>query len=260
MFSFSKKNKDLYKKNKSVDIVYDYEDVSDIMLYFKQETGITFEQQANILKNKLTLFCKTNKIHSFTELLNSIEQDTKLKQSLINLLTTNETYFYREFAQIRTAVEYIKKKAGNAPINILCAPCATGEEPYSIAIALFEAGIKTGFNIIGIDINSQALQKAKEAIYTKRHIDKLDESLLQKYFYLQDKKYILSEKIKRTVSFLQKNIFKPEFTALGKFDCIFSRNMLIYFDKETKLKAKNILQSMRKDQDIDIFFGHADLF
>ena len=260
MFSFFKKKKETDKEEKNINIICDYEDVSDIMHYFKQETGITFEQQKNILKNKLTLFCKTNKIYSFRELLNSLKKDDEIKQKLVNLLTTNETYFYREFSQIQELVKNVQKRESKTPITILCAPCATGEEPYSIAIALLEADVGVEFSITGIDINSQALQKAREASYIKRHIGNLDESLLQKYFYLQDEKYILNEKVKRRVSLLQKNIFEPEFTALGKFDYVFSRNMLIYFDKETKLKAKSILESMQKEPSVGVLFGHADLF
>ena len=260
MFNFLWKKKQEKPEEEVPNIVYEYEDVSEVMHYFEKETGITFEQQKNILKNKLTLFCKTNKIYSFKELLNSLKKDDDIKQKLINVLTTNETYFYREFSQIQAIVEHVKKRVSSTPISILCAPCATGEEPYSIAIALFEANVKIEFSITGIDINSQALLKAKEANYTKRHIGNLDERLVQRYFNFQDEKYILNDKVKQRVNFLQKNIFKPEFTALGKFDYIVSRNMLIYFDKETKFKAKSILESMQKEPSVGVFFGHADLF
>jgi len=227
VFSFLWKKKQEKPEEEEVpNIVYEYEDVSEVMHYFEKETGITFEQQKNILKNKLTLFCKTNKIYSFKELLNSLKKDDDIKQKLINVLTTNETYFYREFSQIQAIVEHVKKRVSSTPISILCAPCATGEEPYSIAIAL----------------------------------GNLDEKLVRKYFDVRNKKYILNERVKQRVSFLQKNIFKSEFTALGKFDYVFSRNMLIYFDKETKLKAKSILESMQKDPNVGVFFGHADLF
>ncbi len=260
MFSFFKKKKQSESEEEVQNIICDYEDVSEVMEYFEKETGITFEQQKNILKSKLTLFCKTNKIDSFRSLLNSAKSDAKMRQELINLLTTNETYFYREFSQIRAVVEHVQKRASSAPIKILCAPCATGEEPYSIAIALLEAGVAVEFSITGIDINSEALQKAKDARYSKRHIGSLDETLVQKYFEFQDEQYVLSEKVKARVSFEQKNVFEPDFTALGKFDYVFSRNMLIYFDKETKLKVKSILESMQKDPSVGVFFGHADLF
>ncbi len=260
MFSFFKKKKQSEEVEETLDVVCDYEDVSKVMRYFEKETGITFEQQQNILKNKLTLFCKNNKIYSFTALLNLVKSDAEIKQKLINLLTTNETYFYREFSQIKALTEHIQKRASSTPLSILCAPCATGEEPYSIAIALLEAKAGVEFSITGIDINSQALQKAKEASYIKRHLGALDENLVQRYFHLQDGKYMLSEKVKERVSFKKKNIFESEFTALGKFDYVFSRNMLIYFDKETKLKAKTILESMLKEPSVGVFFGHADLF
>ena len=259
MFSFFKKKQQVQVEEVQ-NRVHDYEDVTELMHYFEQETGITFEQQKNILKSKLTLFCKTNKIDSFTGLLNSVKSDGELKQELINLLTTNETYFYREFTQIQEVVEHVQHRASSTPIKILCAPCATGEEPYSIAIALLEAGVSVEFSITGIDINSEALQKAKDARYSKRHMGSLDETLVQRYFGLEDEQYVLSEKVKSRVSFEQKNVFEPDFTALGKFDYVFSRNMLIYFDKETKLKVKSILESMQKDPSVGVFFGHADLF
>ena len=72
--------------------------------------------------------------------------------------------------------------------------------------------------------------------------------------------YKLKDTIKSHVTFKLVNIFEQSFKGLGKFDYIFSRNMLIYFDKETKLKAKCILESMRKDNSQDIFFGHDDIF
>jgi len=260
VFSFFKKKKREEPEEEVQNIVYDCEDVSELMQYFEKETGITFEQQKNILKSKLTLFCKSYRIDSFSTLLERVKNDAQMKQKLINLLTTNETYFYREFSQILAVVEHIKKRTSRAPISILCAPCATGEEPYSIAIALFEANVEVEFSIVGIDINSQALEKAREASYIKRHMGSLDTSLVQRYFHLHDEKYILSEKVKKRVRLEKKNIFESDFAALGKFDYVFSRNMLIYFDKETKLRARSILESMRKDSSVGVFFGHADLF
>ena len=260
MFSFFKKKKQEASQEEVQNIVYEYEDVSEVMHYFEKETGITFEKQKNILKNKLILFCKTHKIYSFRELLNLLKQDDAIKQELINLLTTNETYFYREFSQIEELVKNVQKRENKTPIRILCAPCATGEESYSIAIALLEADVGVKFSIIGIDINSEALQKARQASYTQRHMGNLDKALVQKYFSFQNGKYKLQKKVKNHVIFEKKNIFEKEFIALGKFDYVFSRNMLIYFDKETKFKAKSILESMQIDPKVGVFFGHADLF
>ena len=116
------------------------------------------------------------------------------------------------------------------------------------------------FHITGIDINSRAIEKAKIASYRERNVKNLLGDVLYKYFDKNEERYDLKERVKNLVEFKVMNIFEPEFTMLGKFDYIFSRNMLIYFDLPTKQKAKKILESMRKDDTKEIFFGHADLF
>ena len=259
MFNFFKKKEQQIESTKSELIQEDFNDIKPIAKYFHNETGITFDKQISILKNKVTSFCKQRKIHSFKKLFEDIKSNKQLKQELIDYLTTNETYFYREFTQIKELVELVKKQ--NKSVKILCAPSATGEEPYSIAIALLEAGIASyNINIIGIDINQEALTKAKTAIYSERNIRNLSPDILHNYFIKKDDKYALKEDIKSLVRFKLANIFDESFKDLGKFDFIFSRNMLIYFDKQTKQKAKIILESMRKDEEYDVFFGHADLF
>ena len=105
------------------------------------------------------------------------------------------------------------------------------------------------FKILGIDINALALLDAKIAVYKVRNIRNLSESILHKYFVEDEKHYILKPIIKSQVTYKLANLFDPSFKSLGKFDFIFSRNMLIYFDKETKIKAKEILESMRKNDE-----------
>lgn len=237
----------------------DYNNVEIIAAYFKDETGVTFDKQESILKNKVTTFCKQREINSFKELLEKIRYDKALKQELIDSLTTNETFFYREFKQIEDLVKLVKETKGE--VDILCAPSATGEEPYSIAVALLEAGIPpSSFHIMGIDINSEAINRAKEGIYKERNVRNLSTQIIDRYFTKQDNLFAIKNSVKSLVTFRVINLFDPSFATIGKFDFIFSRNMLIYFDKETKLKAKSILESLRKNQNQEIFFGHADLF
>ncbi len=260
MFSFFRKKVQKEEENTRVVFQEDFNDITPVADYFYKETGITFEQQMSILKSKVSSFCRQRKISSFDELLQKIRVDTVLKQELIDTLTTNETFFYREIKQIQELVKLVKEKNSNN-IKILCAPCATGEEPYSIAIAFLEAGVSpSSFHILGIDINAEAIEKAKQAVYKERNIRNLSPEILHKYFKIDNQRYILQANVKSLVSFEVANIFEDSFKNLGKFDFVFSRNMLIYFDKETKQKAKNILESMRKDDEHGVFFGHADLF
>lgn len=258
MFSFFKK-KEPSQNEYSSHPVEDFSDVSNVALYFKNETGVTFDKQESILKNKVTTFCRQRKINSFRILLQKIGIDRDLKQELIDALTTNETFFYREFKQIEDLVNLVKN--ANKKVDILCAPSATGEEPYGIAIALLEAGISpTDFCITGIDINADAISRAKVGEYKERNVRNLSASIVDRYFIKKENIYAIKESIKSQVNFKIVNIFDPSFSSIGKFDFIFSRNMLIYFDKETKLKAKKILESLRKNHAQEIFFGHADLF
>jgi chemotaxis protein methyltransferase CheR len=261
MFSLFKKRKNSEElENKYIEKEPEnFEDVSNIATFFKAETGVDFDSQMGVLKSKVTSFCRHRDIANFDNCLSKVKSDAVLKQELIDYLTTNETYFYREFKQIESLVNHVKNDA--AKVDILCAPCATGEEPYSIAIALLEAGIsKEKFNIIGIDINLDAIKRANDATYGDRNVKNLSPEQIERYFIHNGAKYILKDSIKSLVTLKRVNIFESEFKALGKFDYIFSRNMLIYFDKETKIRAKKIFESMLKDDQKEIYFGHADLF
>jgi chemotaxis protein methyltransferase CheR len=254
---FTKKTSDNVEER--IVVAEDFVDVIPIAQYFKNETGVTFDKQISILKSKVTTFCRLRDINSFINLLDLVKHDKNVKQQLIDYLTTNETFFYREFKQIEELVRLVIHS--DKKVDILCAPSATGEEPYSIVIALLEAGVNPeNIHITGIDINSDALDKANKAIYKERNVRNLSPDIINKYFIKSAENYILKDRVKTHVTFKLTNLFDSSFKDIGKFDFIFSRNMLIYFDKETKLKAKEILESMRKKGNQEIFFGHADLF
>ncbi len=237
--------------------VEDYSDPRKLMEMFRNETGITFEKQRSVVTKKLTSFCKLRKIPSFDVCAERLETDGPLRQELINYLTTNESYFYREFSQIEALVS--EARAMRQYVTILCAPSATGEEPYSIAIALLEAGV-TAFEILGIDINTEALARAREARYSSRSIRNIPPALQTRYFRKAGDRWQLEERVRGHVRFEAVNLFDPAFKALGTFDFVLSRNMLIYFDADTKNAARQILESMRKNPEKPVFYGHADLF
>jgi chemotaxis protein methyltransferase CheR len=259
MFEWLFQKKAPKEEQSSIQVREDFSNIQSLADYFKTLSGVTFDKQLSILNSKAKTFCRNHDISSYEILLQKIQTDTSLRQELINRLTTNETFFYREFAQIAQLVSLIKQE--RQKVRILCAPCATGEESYSIAIALLEAGVQSSeFEIVGIDINSYAIERAKEALYRERNLKNLSHELRIRYFDQNEEMYQLHQNIKNLVSFQVCNIFDAEFQNLGKFDYIFSRNMLIYFDTATKKQAIKILEAMRKDPNKAIFFGHADLF
>lgn len=268
MFSFFKSKKESSEEEvlNTRPPAEDFQNVEPLASYFQQLTGITFSKQKGILQSKLRVFCKNQGIYSFSECHLRVQREPFLKQALVNHLTTNESYFYRENRQLQEfSAQVLQHQQNNAvvrhKIDILCAPSATGEEAYSIVIALLESGLKNHeIRVLGIDINDDAVAHAKNGLYAERSISQLPAELTQRYFQKVGEKYQLAPEIQSAVHFQVINIFSPQFLGLGKFDYVFSRNMLIYFDAPTKLKAKTLLESCLKNPERKVFFGHADLF
>jgi len=257
MFYFFKKKPKPKQEKKQIP-QENFSDIEELITHFKNKTGIDFSNKKDIVKNKLIIFCRKKELYSFVELLQKTKQNFSLKQELIDYLTVNETYFFRETPQIEEMIKQAKKLEYKA--EILCAPSSSGDEPYSIVIMFLEAGfLPKDFHIVGIDISESIIEKAKNAIYNERSLHRVNQEIKDKYFYKKGDKYFLKEIVKEKVTFRCVNIFDETLGNLRKFDFIFSRNMMIYFDKETKIKAKNILQKLLKRPQDSIYFGHADM-
>lgn len=230
--------------------------LSDILHYVKRDIGVDLFPKKGIIETRLRIFCEDRKINSFKKLHEEVQYQGELKQDLINLLTVNETYFYRELTQLKEAIDFAKNRIS---VDILCAPCATGEEVYTLSMMLSEEdSFNNRFHIKGIDINSEAINKAKSGIYNARSLHKLSDDLQVKYFHPYEDKFQIRRKHFTNVDFSVVNIFDNSFVAYGKFDILFSRNMLIYFDEEYRLKAMQRFSELLKP-DGRIYLGHADI-
>lgn len=176
---------------------------------------------------------------------------------VINLLTVNETYFFRESRQIYFLADEIA--SNKRSYRVLCAPGSTGEEPYTIAIALLEKNIPAHLiEIVSLDINSDVKLAAERGCYNERSLHKMSLPLRDKYFTSKNGEFCVNSDVKKMVKFQTMNIFDELLFTLGKFDVIFSRNMLIYFEEPVVEKAIKRLARMAKDRDTMFFFGHAD--
>jgi chemotaxis protein methyltransferase CheR len=242
---------------KATQKVESFLDPSEVLEKFTAITGIHFKKKESITTSKLIHFCRNYQIYSFEELYSRIQTDRTILEALINVLTVNETYFFRESRQIYFLVDKVAR--GSDKVRILCAPGSTGEEPYSIAIALLEGGIPAQrIEIISLDINSDVIVLAREGRYTARSLHKTSVSLQEKYFIKEEDRFTISDEIKRLVTFYTLNIFDDHLFELGKFDTIFSRNMLIYFDESTVMRAVERLGRLARTKESYFFFGHAD--
>ncbi len=161
-------------------------------------------------------------------LKNNIEEQIKLKDTL----TINVSKFFRNLEVFEIIKDEIIPKI-KEPVRCWSAGCSTGEEPYTIAIILKELG-KEG-RIIGTDIDTDALKKAREGVYTIFSMDEIPYQYIKKYFDEKDGKYIIKDFIKNYVTFLELD-FKDIEKFTMKFDIILCRNVLIYLTKEFQEK------------------------
>lgn len=176
-------------------------------------------------------------------------------EHLINAFTVNETYFYREDHQLECLSKDLLRertlvKPPGETIRIWSAPCSTGEEPYSIAIWLLENwALADTYNIeiVGSDIDTRVLEAAAEGVFGKRALMRLSPELVSRYFdRLDDDRWHILEDLRLSVRFSRVNLMQARETRIeGKFDVIFCRNVLIYFDDESRrIAAENLYDSL----------------
>ncbi len=167
--------------------------------------------------------------------------------NLIDELTTNETFFFREYSQLRALIDEIfeelqldREKRGGRPINVWSAGCSSGEEPYSIAMLAREAGLKPGVDvrIYASDISRRMLRKARKGIYREASFRETDPHLREKYFIEKDRLWQISDDLKRDVDFIHLNLLdKSKIALLRTMDVILCRNVIIYFNIDTKCEV-----------------------
>ncbi len=238
--------------------------------YLNNEIGIYVDDDKmyTLYKRKILKLLKEKGYSDFENFFKDLvlKRSSILKQDLINVFMVNETYFFREKYQFDTLINYVlpeldAKRNKNEVINILCAPVSSGEELYSITVMLMEEEKlirKRDFMLLGIDIDSDAIKKAKEGIFSARSVHKLPQELVEKYFIKTENKYKVKDFLKKAVNFKIVNIMdKYEMKKLGMFDVIFSRNMLIYFDEKSKREVLSTFYNILKNEGY-LFLGHAE--
>ena len=173
-----------------------------------------------------------------------------------------ETWFFRDKEPFDALVRFSCRWAGKNPgriLRLLSIPCSTGEEPYSMAISLLEAGWPLErFSIDAADVSKRALAHAKRGLYTRHAFREEQVEIKQKYFQEQERGFLLAEDIRKNIRFFQENIVSPTFLKGNRiYDVIFCRNLLIYLTKEASERAILTLEGLLKDDGI-LFVGHAE--
>jgi chemotaxis protein methyltransferase WspC len=190
-----------------------------------------------------------------------LQQNPTELQSLIETVVIPETWFFRDRIPFQFLTQHIQQaiKHRKSPLRILTVPCSTGEEPYSIAMALLNAGVSSQqFQIDALDISEQNIQQAKAGIYSRFSFRNGEASIQQQFFMQQgdDDRFAIHDRIKQTVHFQSGNILTIKLPKQN-YDVIFCRNLLIYFDHPTRQKVLKLCQKMLTPQGI-LFVGHAE--
>jgi chemotaxis protein methyltransferase CheR len=190
-------------------------------------------------------------------------------RNLLNLVTVTETCFFRDASQFRLLREYIiptlmaeRTVRGNEKkIRIWSAGCSSGEEAYSIAITLDEMGLfhdtDWSFEIIGTDLNTKALEKARRGVYSARAVRNVEGVLLDDHFASNRQQFALSEAIKKRVKFEFGNLTQTPMPSTGPQDVIFCKNVTIYFRAEmTRKLIAGLHDTLAPDG--FLLLGHAE--
>ncbi|GAA0828739.1 MAG: chemotaxis protein CheR [Cupriavidus sp.] len=178
-----------------------------------------------------------------------------------NALTTNLTSFFREAHHFPLLAEHAKKVG--RPYSVWCAAASTGEEPYSIAITLAEALGERAATVLATDIDTQVLAKARAGVYSAEQVSRLSQERLKRFFLKGTGARAGSVKVKpelaATISFETLNLLAPDWGIREKFDAIFCRNVMIYFDKPTQGRILERFAPLLKPNGL-LFAGHSENF
>jgi chemotaxis protein methyltransferase CheR len=235
----------------------DYEYLRKLL---KDHSGLDLSADKQyLIESRLLPLSRKCGVPSIGELVQKMKGGSStITAQVVEAMTTNETFFFRDkvpFEHFRDTImpEVLKARAGRKSVRIWCAAGSTGQEPYSLAMSLKEMGATLAgwrVEIIATDLSTEVLEKSKAGVYSQFEVQRgLPIQLLVKYFKQNGELWQISPELRAMVQHRQLNLLH-DFSQLGTFDVIFCRNVLIYFDQETKI---NIFGRLAKAMESDGF-------
>lgn len=237
----------------------------EFVQYMHKNFGIDLSKKKQLIEGRLSNLIERKGMKSFSEYMLSIKKNsTEEVSTLINKLTTNYTYFYREDNHFKYLQEVIlpfeEKNNKLKAINIWSAGCSSGEEPYTIAMVVDDyfkyKKQEWKIQITATDISLNVLSKAEEASYVEDSLKLLPDSYKKRYFTKENDKYKINQDIKKQVTFKTFNLM-DNIQSRNKYDVIFCRNVMIYFNQDTKINLVNRFYEATK-MDGHLMIGHAE--
>lgn len=235
-------------------------------------SGIYFDDNAKyLLEKRLARRLSVLQLRSYREYYQFLKFNRSRElelEEIMDILTTNETYFFRESYQLQAFSSEIipelcrRKEAAGHPrrLRIWSAGCSTGEEPYTIAMLLLEQPCLQGWQleIIGTDISQRVLRQARRGVYGQSAFRVTDNYYRLKYFEPVDGGWRIADTVRQLVAISHLNLLdRTRMAVLGSFDLIFCRNVIIYFDQSAKKQVITSFHSMLQDSGF-LLLGHSE--
>jgi chemotaxis protein methyltransferase CheR len=219
----------------------DFEFVAQLL---RKRAGIVLTgDKMYLLESRLAPLARKEGLPSIDDLIHVVRsrREERLIGQVVDVMTTNETFFFRDktpFAHLReTIFPLLAQARRGGRIRIWCSACATGQEAYSIAMMLDQDTSLTGgvpVEIVATDISDRCLERARQGLFTQFEVQRgLPIQMLMHYFTQQDDHWRISERMRQMVTFKKQNLIDAQY-QLGKFDIVLCRNVLTYFDGPTK--------------------------
>jgi chemotaxis protein methyltransferase CheR len=233
---------------------------------FHRASGIQLADSKKVLVcGRLAKRLRHHRFPAFRQYLDYIEgpEGRDERQVAIDLLTTNETHFFREpkhFEHFRRVIESPGSGLNRASLQVWSAACSSGEEPYSIAMLLSELLPARTWRILASDLSTKVLAETRAALYGKARADEIPRDLRRKYCLEGTEEYegmvLMDRRLRERVETRQLNLMEP-LPGIGPFDVVFLRNVLIYFDVPAKKRIVENVASRMKPGAI-LYIGHSE--
>ena len=237
--------------------------IEPLFLRLKQATGLDLSYAA--LHSAIQQRMKDCATTGHAAYVQQALGDANELNALIDHLVVPETWFFRDGEAFKAAVAFVQKKLASAPartqpLRLLSVPCASGEEPGTLAMALLDAGVSPqAFTIDAVDVSVTVLERARRGVYQRNAFRTPDLSFRDRHFRQGPEGYTLSAAVRAQVRTHCGNLLTLQAPAPGQaFDLIFCRNLLIYFDAATQRTAIHKLLSLLQDDGL-LFAGYAEV-
>ncbi|ESQ78440.1 CheR family methyltransferase [Asticcacaulis benevestitus] len=243
------------------------EDIEHLAATLKARSGLILgSDKTYLIESRLSPVARREGFANVSALLSALrtKRDEKLMASVTDAMTTNETFFFRDkapFDQFKSDILPALAKARlSGDLKVWCAACSTGQEPYSLAMLMDEAKPqfpRINLDILATDISDRCLEKAQAGLYTQFEVQRgLPITMMVKHFEKVDEMWRISPKLRSSIRFKKLNLLE-DLRSVGRQDVIYCRNVLIYFDIETKKRVLEQMATLLAD-DGCLFLGAAE--